>query len=110
MSLGPHTVTLLRDAPAQTDEYGNESGRDWANATRTDVTGCSVQGPNPSEYQIDREAVVTRYTVYLPGLYDIDSAAARAEWKGKQYEIDSAGEWDFEPLAHTVLLMRRVTG
>lgn len=110
MSLGPHTITLLLDPPVITaDRYGNE-GNDWASATRDPVEGCSVQPAGSDEYVVDREAVTIRYRAFLPVVRTIDSSRARAEWKGDQYEIDGVEVWDFDPLGHTDILMRKVTG
>lgn len=107
MSLGPHTVTLLR-AVTTADEYGNE-GYDWDNPTRTEVHGCSVQPAGVDEYVVDREAVTVRLRAYMPGRVDVESTD-RAEFDGHEYEIDGVEPWLFEPLGHTDILMRRVTG
>ncbi len=109
MSLGPHTVTLLR-APFKTDEYGNEgTERDWTIPTRTDVDDCSVQPAGADEYVVDRESVTVRYRAFLPGRPDVESTD-RAEFKGEQYIIDGVEVWDFTPLGHTTLILRRVEG
>ncbi len=109
MSLGPHTLTLLR-AGFVTDPYGNEgTERDWANATRTDVDGCSVQPAGADEYAVDREAVTVRYRAFLPGQVDVESTD-RVEFKGESYDIDGVERWDFTPLGHTALILRRVEG
>lgn len=108
MNLGPHTVTLLR-APLTTDAYNNDVP-DWDNVASEDVTGCSVQPAGADEYTVDREAVVVRLRAFLPGVHDVDSATARAQWLGDTYEIDGVEPWVFEPLSHTDLLLRKVTG
>ena len=110
MTLGPHTLTVLR-APVATDAYGNEGERDWsepANLTRTDVTGCSVQPAGSDEYTVDRESVIVRLRAFMPGLVDVESTD-RAEFNGDTYYIDGVEPWDFPALAHTDLLLRRVT-
>ena len=106
MNLGPHTLTLLR-APLTEDAYGNEE-RDWDNATGTDYTGCSVQPAGADEYTVDRESVIVRLRAFIPGLVDAESTD-RARFKGDTYYVDGVEPWDFEPLAHTDLLLRRVT-
>jgi hypothetical protein len=109
MTLGPHTVTLLR-APFVTDAYGNEgTERDWAAPVRTDVPGCSVQPARSDEYVVDREAVIVRLRAFCPGLVDVESTD-RAEFDGDTYYIDGVEPWRFEPLSHTDLLLRRVEG
>lgn len=119
MNLGPHTLTLLR-APLAEDAYGSET-RDWDNAARTPWEGCSVQPTGADEYVVDREAVIVRYRAFCPGSKDIADpdttkplspavSTDRAEWKGEQYFIDGAEFWDFDPLGHTDLLLRRVEG
>lgn len=119
--LGPHTLTVLR-APFKTDTYGNDDiERDWDAATRTDWEGCSVQPTGADEYVVDREAVVVRYRAFCPGSKPIPSpvegeepspavSTDRVEWKGEQYYVDGAEFWDFEPLGHTDLLLRKVAG
>jgi hypothetical protein len=108
MILGPHTLTLLR-APVATDAYGNEGERDWASPVRTDFEGCSVQPAGADEYTVDRESVTVRLRAFIPGLVDAESTD-RAEFKGDTYYIDGVEPWDFEPLSHTDLLLRRVEG
>lgn len=107
MTLGPHTLTLLR-APVTTDAYRNEV-RDWDNPVRTLVSGCSVQPAGSDEYVVDRESVTVRLRAFLPGLPDVD-ATDRAEFDGDTYYIDGVEPWGFEPLSHTDLLLRRVSG
>lgn len=107
MTLGPHTLTLLR-APLVPDAYGNEgTDRDWENPARTDVEGCSVQPAGADEYTIDREAVTVRLRAFCPGMVDVESTD-RAEFNGDVYYIDGVEPWDFPGLEHTDLLLRRV--
>lgn len=108
MILGPHTVTLLR-AEFKLDDYGNEGDRDWDNPIRTDVRGCSVQPAGVDEYVVDREAVTVRLKAYMPGRVDVESTD-RAEFDGHEYVIDGVEPWLFEPLVHTDVLLRRVSG
>lgn len=107
MSLGPHTVTLLR-AGTSADAYGNEV-RDWSTPVRTRVDGCSVQPAGADEYTLDREAVTVRLRVFMPGRVDV-AATDRAEYEGVQYVIDGVEPWHFPPLEHTDLLIRRSEG
>lgn len=107
MSLGPHTLTLLR-APVGEDEYGNEE-RDWENPTRTDVTGCSVQPAGADEYTVDREAFIVRLKAFCPGVVDVESTD-RAEFLGDQYVIDGVEPWHFAQLPHTDLILRKSEG
>lgn len=109
MTLGPHTLVLLR-APFVTDAYGNEgTDRDWDAATRTTVEGCSVQPAGADEYVVDRESVTVRLRAFCPGLVDVESTD-RAEFDAEQYYIDGVEPWRFEPLSHTDILLRRVEG
>lgn len=117
--LGTRTVVLLR-APVAEDAYGSET-RDWDNATRTTVEGCSVQPARSSEYTVDREAVIVRLRAFCPGtplLPDPDEPGVsspvqstdRAEVAGEVFTIDGVEPWPEEPLAHTDLLLQKVTG
>lgn len=107
MSLGPHILTLLRASVVE-DRYGNET-RDWDSPpTRTDVTGCSVQPAGSDEYTVDAERVIVRLRAFCPGIVDVESTD-RAEYMGDTYDIDGVEPWNFPQLAHTDILLRKVT-
>lgn len=111
MILGVDTVTRLRGT-ASMDEYGNSS-LDFGTPGRSDITGCSVQPVSGSEFNEGRDAIVTRWTLFLPLSGDL-TGYDRIEWRGVSYLVDgSVGEWD-DPfngvLSHKVCLLKLVEG
>lgn len=105
MSLGAHTITVLR-APVVEDAYGNET-RDWSAATTTAVTGCSVQPQVGGESTIGRQTIVSRWQLFAPFETDL-LATDRVRWQGVDYEVDSEVQrWDFPPMSHLVALLRK---
>lgn len=104
--LGPHTITRLR-AGVITDAYRNKlpGGPD----AELQINGCSVQPGTGGKFNDSREAVTTAYTVWVPGLPDIE-ATDRIRFNGVTYPLDASPErWEFTP-SHTVLRLRRVDG
>ena len=85
MNLGSHTVTLLRAAETE-NEYGNTE-RDWVNATRTAVSGCSVQPVQGDEATVGRDTIVSRWRLFAPADADI-IATDRVEYDGAVYDVD----------------------
>src|SRR5690625_7278352 len=80
-----HTITIIR-AGKTTDLYGNEIP-DWDNATRSDVSGCSVQPTFGEEDTMHRDAVQSEYTVYAPPGTDV-TADDGGEWNGASNEVN----------------------
>lgn len=108
MNLGAHTITVVRPGTKPVD-YGTGTQPDWTvpPATRTTVTGCSVQPAPASEFTIDRDTFTTRWQVYAPSSIDV-SPLDRIEWQGDTYEVDGDPlRWDFGSLSHVVLTLRR---
>ena len=114
--LGPHTITRLQ-AALVTDPYsGEDTLADWDGPdnppTETTIAGCSVQpGAATPELvdQANREGVVIQLTAFVPG-GDI-SESDRVRWQGDDYEISATIQrWDFPPLTHLVVPLKRVEG
>lgn len=104
--LGPHTITVLRAATTASD-YGNRPVLDWANTTSTQVAGCSVQPAPASANTVDRDAFITRLQAYVPADTDLRSTD-RVVWGGNTYDVDGdVLRWDFDPLSHLVVNLRR---
>ncbi|MET9425653.1 hypothetical protein ABZY06_33955 [Streptomyces sp. NPDC006540] len=72
------------------DKYGNPSTvRDWANATRTTVSGVSIQPDSSSEETGDRSAVVTGWRIQSRKGQDLDLLRTdRVEFDGMTLEVD----------------------
>lgn len=106
-------VTVVR-APVVVDRYNNEV-RDWDNATRATVGGCSVQPLDSSgglAITPGRDAVVTRWRLFAPDGVDL-LPTDRIGWQGVDYEVDGDLERWSSPsggLAHAEVLLRRVEG
>jgi hypothetical protein len=106
MRLGDHTISIVRPGSRPAD-YGTGTELDWATATTSEVSGCSVQ-PAPSEdFTIDRDTFTTRWVAYLPKDTDVH-AHDRVQWEGDTYEIDGGVlRWHFGALSHVVVNLRR---
>jgi hypothetical protein len=106
------TITRVR-APLVADAYGTaDKERDWANATRTTITGCSVQPSSGSEYKLGREAVITTWRLYAPDGTDL-LAGDRVIWDEDLYEVDGDPQrWPSATgqIDHVEVLLRRVVG
>lgn len=108
MSLGPHTITVVRPGSKPAD-YGNGTQPDWDNATSTAVDGCSVQPTPAPAYTIDQDSYQTRWAVWAPIATDVESTD-RVVWDGQTYDVDGDPQrWEFGSLAHVVLNLRRST-
>lgn len=95
--LGREVVTVVR---AQLVENTRDESlyRDWANATETDYSGCSVQPfilseKFQAEDTTDREFL--RYTLRVWGPPNMDvEYTDKVVWRGKEYEVSSLdGVW-----------------
>ncbi|MGZ0147143.1 hypothetical protein ACXJJ3_08735 [Kribbella sp. WER1] len=108
MSLGPHTIAVVRPGSKPAD-YGTGTQPDWDNAETTAVIGCSVQ-PTPAPLDtVDRDAWQTRWTVWAPIATDVQ-ATDRVLWDGDTYDVDGEVQrWQFGSLAHAVINLRRST-
>ena len=102
----PDPVTRIR-AALITDDYGTPSAeRDWATAVSTTIHGCSVQPVPGAEYELGREAVVSRWRLFAPTGTEL-LATDRVAWSGATYEIDGDVQaWS----NHTEAFLKRVTG
>jgi len=106
MTLGSHTITVLRATEREAD-YGTGTELDWTAPTRTDVAGCSVQPAPSDEFTIDRDTFITRWQVFAPSSIDV-TASDRIEWNGHTYDVDGdVLRWEFGSLSHVVLNMQR---
>ena len=110
--LAVQTVTVVR-APLAANRYGGQI-RDWANATRTDVEGVSVQ-PGPSTEDVrDRELLVGTWTLYGPRGRDIDLLATdRVQVDGMVLQVDGdPNRWPAPGggIHHVEAKLRQVTG
>lgn len=106
------SITRLR-APLIADEYGTPSAeRDWAHATSTVITGCSIQPLIGAEYEVGREAVTVRWKIYAPAGTSL-LAGDRVVYGGETYEVDSDGqEWPSPTgnLDHVQAVLKKVVG
>jgi len=95
--LHTQTVVVVR-AAVVTDRYGNQT-RDWANASRTTVTGVNVQpaaAPAHSTERIeDRQTTSTEWRLYTDRGVDLDLRETdRVEFDGMTLEVDGkVGRW-----------------
>lgn len=65
---------------------GPRNERDWTNATRRTVSGCSFQPSNTTGEVVDRESASETYRCYMPPQTQVDQAD-RLEYDGVQYLI-----------------------
>lgn len=112
------TVTRVR-AAAQTDPYGNPSStRDWAHATRTAMTGVSLQpdagSDTSTENTGDRTYVITGWRLLSKPGTDLDlSPTDRVElYDGVVAEVDGEiARWRLGGKVHHVeARLKRVGG
>lgn len=108
-SLGPHTVSVVNPG-TKASEYGNATQDDWAAAVTTIVPGCSVQPFKAPEFTVDRDNTTTRWLAWMPP-QTVISSHSRVVWRGDTYDVDGNPElWDFAPLSHIVVNLRRSAG
>jgi len=107
------TVTILR-AGYLVDKYGNPtSQQDWANATRTPVSGVSVQPDVSTEATGDRGTITTGWRLFTPKGRDLDLLATdRVEFDGMALEVDGEiARYRVSGRVHHVeARLKRVTG
>jgi hypothetical protein len=107
MTLGPHTITVVRPVGVKPADYGTGTEPDWSAATSTPVGGCSVQPTPAPAYTIDQDSYQSRWTVWAPISTEVASGD-RVVWDGQTYDVD--GEvmtWEFGRLSHLVINLRR---
>jgi head-tail adaptor len=103
--LGSHVITVRRASTTE-DDYGNPIS-DWATASSTTVSGCSVQPLPGLEQTVGRDTVVSRWQLWAPDGTDL-TATDRVEWDGNAYDVDGEVQrWDFPPMSHLTALLRR---
>lgn len=108
-SIAMETVVRLRGTP--TDNGYGDTGIDWTNPATLSVPGCSVQPVGGQEVLLNRDAVVSRWTLYAPLGADITSVD-RIRHNGTDYEVDgSVQNWpDIFGLGYTACLLRKAVG
>lgn len=108
--LGKTTIQIVR-APLITDAHNNQIP-DWANATRTPVTGCYVEAGTTQEDLVNRDEVRVAWTVFAPAGVDV-VATDRVEHAGVDYEVVGAPapmESFTGRLDHTVIALQKWEG
>lgn len=104
-SYARQVVTRVRPAWVE-DAHGNQV-KDWENADRVTVAGCSVQ-PGETREELDgREAVSTRWTVFAPPGSDF-RATDGVEVEGRLYAVNGEPQRWSSPtgrLDHVVLTL-----
>lgn len=110
--LTPETITVIR-APLTANRYGGQI-RDWSSATRTDVTGVSIQPTSTTEDIRDREQLVDTYALFTPRGVDIDLLATdRVQWNGLTLQVvGSPNRWPMPGggVHHVEATLQKVTG
>lgn len=108
-SLATETVIRLRGTSSD-NGYGDQF-IDWTTPAQLPISGCSVQPVAGTEYLLDRDAVVSRWTLYAPLGADI-LPSDRIRHNGADYDVDgSVQDWpDAFGLGHTTALLRRTSG
>lgn len=106
------TVVRLRAEPTGEDRYHNPI-RDWDNADRVDIAGCSI-APRTEGEDTDRgrEGVVIGQVVRVPRAVDV-LATDRLEVRGELYQVDGEPAHWRSPYTNrqgTEILLRRVEG
>lgn len=90
--LATQTVTRLR-AETVSDGY-NSDERDWDNAAREGLEDVALQPLQGSEFNEGRDAITTRWTLFLQPWHDLRSTD-RIVYNGNTYEVDgSVPEWE----------------
>ena len=107
--IASETVVRLRGV-LTTNGYDDQV-IDWTNPAAASISGCSVQPAAGQEIQLDRDAIVSRWTLYAPLTADIQSTD-RIRHNGQDYEIDgSVQDWpDMFGLGHRQCFLRKAVG
>lgn len=107
------TIEVLAGTPA--GDYGSDTDYlDWTTPTVVAVVdGCSVQPVAAQEYNLDREAIETRWQVWTPRTADIRSVN-RIRHDGQILIIDGSVQSFHDPtglgLDHLTFFARKVDG
>jgi hypothetical protein len=84
--IGRQTVVLL-DAPLIVGDY-NAEVRDWEHASRTPVSGCTVDYTSSRESKEAKDQTVTTAELVMPRRAPKVSEWQRVEWDGRTWEVD----------------------
>ena len=111
-TLGSETLEVLSGTPEE--DYGNNV-LTWANPTVTEtLKECSVQPVGGSQIDANREAIITRYQVWVPGRHPQLNGTKRIRWMGVDYQIDGGTPYFPDPLQmgldHHIFYMQEVSG
>lgn len=111
--LGNQSIVVVR-APLAPNARDGTLERNWAAATRTTVSGCSVQPFKLAEKlnfedNREREFARTALRVFAPAGTDIESTD-RMEYAGKTFDVfGHSGSWnDFTGTQHHVAFVARL--
>lgn len=95
-TLGSETLIIV--AGREVEDYGTVT-LDWTDPVLSEPIGnCSVQPVGGTQINLDREAIITRYQVFIPGHIAGLSGVNRIRWRGSDYEIDGATPYFPDPL------------
>lgn len=116
MRLGSAKITILT-AKLVTDAFDNSKSRNWPQAKKTVVKGCSVQPfiiseKYSAEYDVEREHVRQTLRVWMPSGTPVEYTD-RVEYNGATYDvIGIQGVWNQlnGTENHRVLLLRERLG
>lgn len=103
--------TVVRLRATSTDNGYGDQGLDWTSPASLSVGGCSVQPLAGQEVLLDRDATVSRWTLYAPLTADITSAD-RIRHNGADYEVDgSVQDWpDVFGMGYRQAILRKAVG
>ncbi|MGW2113795.1 hypothetical protein [Streptomyces zhihengii] len=85
-SIGRQTVVLL-DAPLVVGDYNSET-RDWEHASRTPVSGCTVDYTGSREQKDARDQTITTAELCMPRIAPRVTEWQRVEWDGRVWQVD----------------------
>lgn len=109
-NLGRSTVTVL-EAPEVAGDY-NAVALDWGSASRTVVSGCTVDITGATETTQANDQTTTRAQLFMPPRAKRVTAAHRVEWAGRTWRVDGvpADPEGAGLLAGQVVSLLEVTG
>ena len=112
--LAQDTITLW--APTLVDDYG-QALADWSNPTQIEtIEGCSVQPQAGTEYTVEREAITTRWLVWVPDYHPNLTGTLRVGIPFHQGLLAIDGSTPYFPdptglqLDHHFFLLKEVNG
>ena len=113
-ALAMDTLEIL--GPTVVDDYGSEA-LDWSDPEVLEtVEFCSVQATMGPEITGDREAIIMRYQVFMPGFHAVLDGTKRVRWQrtGRAYRIDGDTPYTPDPfglgLDHHQFIIEEVQG